>query len=196
MAGILSAIKSVASKFSEKPLVITDKFLTVNKWSRPGIKKKNDPKGIEIHWVANPNTSAIANWNYFESRKGGKFDFGSTQYIIDLLGQIFRCIPDDEIAYSSGSKTYKDGIVSKLGNPPYYNTVSIELTHPDWSGKPTKETYNSCVDLCVNLCTKYKLTAANIYRHYDITGKDCPKYYVENPAEWAKFKDEVDKRLK
>ena len=28
-------------------------------------------------------------------------------------------------------------------------------------------------------------------RHYDITGKDCPKYFVENEAAWETFRSDV-----
>ena len=29
-------------------------------------------------------------------------------------------------------------------------------------------------------------------RHYDVTGKKCPLYYVEHEDEWKKFKEDVD----
>ena len=27
--------------------------------------------------------------------------------------------------------------------------------------------------------------------HYDVTGKDCPKYYVENPDAWIQMKSDI-----
>ena len=30
-----------------------------------------------------------------------------------------------------------------------------------------------------------------IIRHYDVTGKNCPKYFVENEDAWEMFKDNV-----
>ena len=32
-------------------------------------------------------------------------------------------------------------------------------------------------------------------RHYDITGKDCPKYFVENEAAWETFRSDVGAML-
>jgi N-acetylmuramoyl-L-alanine amidase len=34
-----------------------------------------------------------------------------------------------------------------------------------------------------------------VIRHYDVTGKECPKYYVEHETAWETFKDDVQKAL-
>ena len=169
-------------------------LLTLNKYSRPGRKRKGI-LAVEVHWVANPMTSAKANRAWFEGRKGGKHSFGSTQYIVDLDGDVVLMIPEDEIAYSSGAKRYRDGIIAKYGNPPYYNTLSIECTHRDWKGKMTQETYNSLVNLCAYLLKKHGLTARNLELHFDITGKLCHRWFVDNPNEWGNFRDKVDELI-
>ena len=51
------------------------------------------------------------------------------------------------------------------------------------------------VELCADICRRYNLTVNNIIRHYDVTGKDCPRYYVQNPNEWIKFKNDVANKL-
>ena len=179
---------------SDVDIMILKDFLTPNKYSRP-CSLRVGTKAIEIHWVANPNTSAKMNRNYFELRKGGKHKFGSTQFLVDLDGDIIQAIPERERAYSSGAKRYKDGIKAWLGNPPYKNTLSIECTHIDWSGKMTNETYESAVRLCVYLCRKYKLTARHLILHFDISGKCCHRWFVNNQTAWGKFRDRVDKEL-
>ena len=35
------------------------------------------------------------------------------------------------------------------------------------------------VDLCAWLCLKFDLDENDVIRHYDVTGKICPKYFVE-----------------
>lgn len=50
---------------------IKKEILTPNPYSRPKYKL-GEVKGIIVHWVANPNTTAIANRNYFENRKFGR----------------------------------------------------------------------------------------------------------------------------
>ena len=41
------------------------------------------------------------------------------------------------------------------------------------------------------LMGRYDLTTDNVIRHYDVTGKACPKYYVENEAAWEQFKSDL-----
>ena len=53
-------------------------------------------------------------------------------------------------------------------------------------------TYDSLVELTAFLLGKFNLTTDNVIRHYDVTGKKCPLYYVENPDAWEQFKRDVD----
>ena len=45
--------------------------------------------------------------------------------------------------------------------------------------------------LTAYLVEEYGLKRENIIRHYDVTGKECPLYYVEHEDKWEKFRDEV-----
>ena len=171
-------------------VLIHKDFLTLNRYSRPG-KKRNGVKAIEVHWVANPRTSAKFNRDYFELRKGGKLSFGSTHYIVDLDGDIVQLIPEEEIAYSSGASSYKPGVIAFFGNPPYKNTISIECTHVNGKGEMPSMTYSALIALCTYLCKKYGLQASDLVLHYDLTGKICHKWFVDNPEEWIRFREAV-----
>lgn len=158
---------------------ITSMLLTKNDNSRPGIPLKQ-VKGIVIHYTANPGTDAKANRNYFESRKNCEDEAQykvSSHYIIGLDGTIVQCIPDNEIAYASNNRNS--------------DTLSIECCHPDDSGKFTDNTYQSLIQLTSYLCDKYEISEENIIRHYDITKKLCPKYYVKHPEAWKTLKSDV-----
>ena len=61
----------------------------------------------------------------------------------------------------------------------------------DETGKFTDATYRSLVQLTAWLCVKFDLKEDQIIRHYDVTGKNCPKYFVENEDAWEMFKDNV-----
>ena len=61
------------------------------------------------------------------------------------------------------------------------------LFRSDETGKFTDETYATLVHLVAWLQGRYGLEAEDIIRHYDVTGKICPKYYVENPDAWDQF---------
>lgn len=174
---------------------ITEKLLTPNKYSRPQDKLKS-VRGIVIHWCANPQASAEANRNFFENRKLGKTGYGSAHYIIDLDGDVIRCIPENEVAYHVGSKTYTKEALSKLSTYPNNCTIGIECTHVDWNGKMTDATYNTLIELVVDLLKKYKLTTDDLWLHKEVVGwKDCHKWFVDHPDEWKKFKELVREKL-
>ncbi len=167
----------------EKP-DISKKLLTENINSRPGTPLE-EIKGIVVHYTANPGTNAKANRNYFESRKDcpdeGQYKV-SSHFIIGLQGSIIQCIPENEIAYASNNRNS--------------DTLSIECCHPDDSGKFTDETYQSLVHLVSYLCDKYEIPVSQIIRHYDVTQKECPRYFVKYPEEWEKFHSDVTAYLK
>lgn len=159
---------------------IIKEFLTPNSYSRPQ-KTLKKVTHIVIHWVGNPSSTAIANRNYFESLKKGK-TYASAHYIIGLQGEIIQCMPEDEVAYHAGAaNTY---------------SIGIENCHPGQDGKFNAATYVSLISLCANICKRYKLDPEKaLIRHYDVTGKICPKYYVENIGAWGQLKEDVKKLL-
>ncbi|MBE6023807.1 MAG: N-acetylmuramoyl-L-alanine amidase [Cellulosilyticum sp.] len=155
-------------------------LLTPNRYSRPG-QKLTKMKKIVVHWVGNATSTAKANRNYFESLKDKKI-YASAHYIIGLQGEIIQCIPENEIAYHATTAN------------PY--SIGIENCHPDWSGKFNEKTYKSLIKLCADICKRYNLNPEqDIIRHYDVSGKVCPKYYVENEAAWNVLKSDVKKQL-
>lgn len=161
---------------------ITEHLLTINEYSRPGTELK-EVKGVVIHYVGNPATTAENNRNYFESLKDTHERSASSHYIVGLEGEIIQCVPLDEISYASNSRN-KD-------------TIAIECCHPDTTGKFNSKTYESLVKLTAALCKTYGLNpTTDILRHYDITGKMCPVYYVENEEEWRYFITQVVSQMK
>lgn len=171
------------SNISVKIPNITEDFLTPNVNSRPG-NRLEKVRGIVVHYTANPGTDAKANRDYFESRKDKKDIYKnkvSSHFIIGLDGKTIQCIPLDEIAYASNDRNQ--------------DTISIECCHPDKTGKFTRETYESLVQLCMWLCSTYQLEKDSIIRHYDVTGKLCPKYYVKHEKAWERLKDTIWERL-
>lgn len=156
-------------------------LLTVNDYSRPGISS-GTIRNIVIHYTANPGSTAQENRDYFEGLKDSRTTMASSHFIIGLNGEVIQCVPTSEIAYASNDRNY--------------DTVSIECCHPDATGKFTSATYRSMVRTTAWLCSKFGLTGSDVIRHYDITGKICPKYFVEHTDAWDTFKSDVDEMLK
>jgi N-acetylmuramoyl-L-alanine amidase len=175
-------------------MTIKQQFLTKNKYSRPCTLLKS-VKGIVIHWVANPGTPAMANRNFFESLKDQPpglrpqdYRYASAHYVIGIDGELVRCVPDTEVCYHVGADTYKNEALRRLSSYPNNCTIGIELCHPKEDGKFSGATLQSCRELISSLLLQYSLGREDVWRHFDVTGKICPRYFVEHADEWDTFK--------
>lgn len=158
--------------------------------------KKLIPKGIVIHWTANTDkgANAIANRNYFQNHPEAQ---ASAHYVVDDTN-IIRCIPESEVAWHVGAKTYTQLKYNLFGNEnPNNYLIGIEMcvnSDGNWN-----KTYQNTIELVVDILKKYNLTIDNIYRHFDITGKDCPRMmspFVSGGNEaWNKFKKDILKEV-
>ena len=151
-------------------------LLTPNEYSRPQIPIES-VQYIAIHYTANPGATAIANRNYFENLATTHDTKVSSHFVVGLDGEVVQCIPTSEMSYATNSRNV--------------DTLSIECCHPDETGKFNEATYDSAVKLSAWLCVRFGLTSENVIRHYDVTGKNCPKYYVENPDAWIQMKSDI-----
>ena len=182
--GIKEIIDNIAQKeetTTEDPFLLSDEviknYLTPNEYSRPGKELKE-----VVHYVGNPGTTAAQNRSYFENLKDTHATSASSHYIIGMEGEIIQCVPLNEISYASNNRN-KD-------------TIAIECCHPDETGQFTTATYKSLVKLVAALCRTYDLDPeTGIIRHYDVTGKYCPLYYVNHEDEWYGFKLDVKAEL-
>lgn len=166
------------------PAWITQDLLTFNDYSRPGTQL-SEINGIVVHYVGNPGTTAKQNRNYFEGLKnqtGSNRISVSSNFIIGMDGEIIQCVPIDEMAYASNTRNS--------------DTVSIECCHPEQDGRFTEETYASLVRLTAWLCRELHLKPKDVIRHYDVTEKACPKYFVDHPDEWKAFLKDVKEAMK
>ena len=144
----------------ETPSYVRKDYLTVNEWSRPGTPLE-EIRGVVIHYVGNPGTTAEANRNYFESLSSGDEGvYASSHFIVGLEGEVLQCIPLTEIAYASNSRN--------------------------------DDTDDRVVELTAWLCETFHLDPeTDVIRHYDVTEKLCPLYYVEHPEAWDAFRTDV-----
>ena len=151
------------------------KLLTPNPYSRSQdrLESVND---IVIHYVGNAGSSAMENRDYFESLQDGSTS-ASSHFIVGLEGEIVQCVPLSEIAYATKNRNV--------------DTISIEICHPDADGKFSDVTYRSAIRLTAWLCKAFGIGPEHVIRHYDVTGKLCPLYYVEHPDAWEQFLSDV-----
>ncbi|MDF2802666.1 MAG: N-acetylmuramoyl-L-alanine amidase [Anaerocolumna sp.] len=177
--GLKSTLRFPKTKSVEKP-PITEMFLTPNDNSRPQTPL-DEVNSIVIHYTGNPGTDALANRNYFENLKETKTTYASSHFVIGLDGEIIQCLPLNEISFASNNRNS--------------DTISIECTHPDATGKFNKKTLDSLIALTAWLCGEFNLKKDDIIRHYDVTGKKCPLYFVEHQDEWEALKTDIMKYI-
>lgn len=155
---------------------IDQQLLDIDGQSRDGsaLTQVND---IAIHYVGNPGTTAIANRNYFNKPEVDV----SSHFIVGLDGEIVQCIPLNERAVATNNRNG--------------DTIAIEVCHPDETGEFSETTYAALIKLTAWLCEQLHLDGAHLIRHYDVTGKLCPLYYVEHEDAWTQLKADVDARI-
>lgn len=156
-------------------------LLTPNEYSRPQLAM-DEVNYIAIHYTANPGSSARDNRDYFENLSVTHETKVSSHFVIGLEGEVIQCIPTAEMSYATNERNV--------------DTISIECCHKDGTGVFEDVTYESAVKLTAWLCTRFGLTEENVIRHYDVTGKNCPKYYVENPDAWEQMKNDIAAQIR
>lgn len=174
-------------------------MLLTNKNARPGTRIT--PRGLVIHWTANEGSgaNAVANRNYFNKPTTE----ASAHYIVDDR-QIVRCLPENEMGYHVGAKTYKPDAIKRLSSYPNNCTIGIEMC-VNADGDFAK-TYQQTVELAADILKRYGWGVDHLWRHYDVTGKNCPVYFVADDyarkytgltaqQAWSKFKDDVQLAL-
>ena len=161
---------------AQVPAWVEVQIIEVDGISRRG-EKLEDIQNIVIHYVANPGSSAQANHDWYANPESEV----SSHFLVGLEGEVLQCIPLDE--YSSAS------------NHRNKDTISIEVCHPDETGKFTGESYHSLVQLTAWLLEVSELQPEDVIRHYDITGKDCPRYFVSHEDAWQTFLEDVARTL-
>lgn len=166
-------------------------YIRINKFSRPGIKNYGI-KGIIMHYTANNGGTARNHKDYFNNLNGV---YASAHLFVDD-NEAICIIPLDEVAYHANDiQKYVNGqpyypLRSIIGNA-NYSTIGIEMCL-DRNGKITEKTFQNTVKAVKELIAKYpNITRDKIWRHYDVTGKNCPAPWVSKPSELERFKDAV-----
>lgn len=158
------------------PYYVEQQYIDVDGNSRTGLEMRrvND---IVIHYVANPGSTAQGNRDYFDSSQSNV----SAHFVVGLNGEVIQCVPLNEQSSASNKRNV--------------DTISIEVCHPDSSGRFNDVTYARLVELTAWLCSEFGLNEKDVIRHYDVTGKNCPKYFVENEAAWEQFLKDINAAL-
>ncbi|MDY0197654.1 MAG: peptidoglycan-binding protein [Tenuifilaceae bacterium] len=131
----------------------------------------NSIKSIVVHYTYGAITAegaALANCKYFASGNRG----ASAHYFIDDGPTIWQSVEDKDTAWSVGSHS---GLY-KHPDARNKNTLSIEVCT---KGAFTEKEVENLKWLVQKKMVEHNIPASNVIRHYDVTGKLCPAYYID-----------------
>lgn len=163
-------------KAIEIPDWIDEQLIYVHNTARTGAAL-DGVKNIVIHYVGNPGTSAQNNRDYYNKPTTEV----SSHFLVGLEGEIIQCVPLWE---KSAASNWRNN-----------DTISIEVCHPDETGQFNDASYSSAVRLTAWLLNELGLDESDVIRHYDITEKLCPLYYVEREDAWEQLKNDIGTKL-
>jgi hypothetical protein len=168
-------------------------YVILNPYSRNG-EPLVGVRGIVIHWTANPGATDENHQNFFDGSDGGGGRFAGAHIFIDRDSATL-IIPLNEVAFHANEKACR---IAKLkASTNYYvggnanlTTLGIEMC-VEKDGTIHPDTIKRTIDVTAALCKMYNLGQDDLYRHYDVTGKNCPRPWVEQPALFTQFKQNV-----
>lgn len=145
-----------------------------------GTKRGGDVEWIVMHYTANDGDSDTSNGKYFQNPLN---PVASAHFFVDD-DSITISVPEDYVAYHCGAYHYTHPFCRN------YNSIGIEMCDAKRDGKvmATAKTIANAADLTAMLCEKYNIPVDHIIRHYDVTGKLCPKYWVDDPDGIVRFR--------
>ena len=146
-------------------------------------------KWIVVHFTANDGDSDESNARYFKNN----IKKASAHYFVDD-DSVTQSVPDNYVAYSVGGDKYKNTKGAKYFNiVNNTNSLNIELCDTVKNGKNdlSAKTRANAILLIKQKAKKYGIDRNHIIRHYDVNGKNCPKYFVEDSYSWNRFLDDI-----
>ena len=135
-----------------------------------------------MHYTANNGDTARNNCDYYH-RVGGLQ--ASAHYFVDEYGAM-QSVREGDTAWHCGARAYWHPECRNA------NSIGIEMCsrkRADGSYYIKPETVANAAALAKDIMQRYGIDTDHVLRHYDVTGKRCPMPWVDDPAQWAAFKD-------
>lgn len=160
-----------------------------NKSNYGNFRNVNNIKYIVIHYTAGDGDTDENNAKYFANNYVG----ASAHYFVDS-NSITQSVPDNYVAWSVGGKKYNNAGGRLYGKCTNNNSISIEICDDVKNGViyPSAKTIQKALDLTELLMKKYNVPKENVIRHYDVNGKPCPKYWVEDVKWKSEFWNKIE----
>lgn len=139
------------------------------------------PTWIVVHNTANYTSvegTAYSNTKYFKDVNRN----ASAHYFIDDGDVIWQCVRDTDSAWHVGDSWSHNGCYNS-------NAIGIEVCE-NADGSFTENEIRTLAWLVQKLMAEYGIPAERVCRHHDVTGKICPRGYIDDAA-WASLKARI-----
>lgn len=181
--------------------MVERRYIT-NPFCRPALKingaqymLRDGVRAVVVHWTANQKrgAGADAHYRFFDRQRERP---ASAHWFVDDK-KALQIIPNNEVAFHVGDRprpfvnlTLRRALSQGL-NGPNYSTIGVEMcVNVD---SDLTATIDRAQNLVVWLLIANGLTPAQMVRHYDISGKDCPKFLIK-PEAWALYRLQVQEK--
>lgn len=157
-----------------------------------GTRPYSDIKYLVLHYTAVDGDSDEGNARYFQEER---MPHTSAHYFVDD-DSITNSVPCNYTAYAVGGKKYSDCKITGGGRlygvVTNSNSISIEMcdTLKDGTHNASEKTTENTIMLCRELMKKYNIPIERVVRHFDVNGKHCPVYFMDEDK-WGKFKEKL-----
>ena len=145
-------------------------------------------KYLVYHYTANDGDTDEANAKYFHNNV---VKASAHRFVDD--DSVTISVPDNYVAWHCGG-----GLQGSKGHTYYKkctntNSIGIEMCDTKRNGKyeVTPKTRSNAIALGKEIVKKYGIKKENVIRHYEVTGKNCPAYFVKDEEAWIKFRNEI-----
>ena len=144
---------------------------------------------LVFHYVG-ATGGARANARYYGTTPGIG---ASAHYFVDHApgAEVWASVPEGDTAWHCGANAYRH---PKCRNA---NSIGVEMCchqRSDGTWYIDEETYAVAAGLGRDIMERYGIPMENVLRHYDVTGKLCPRPLIDEGA-WAAFKDRLEEDM-
>lgn len=162
--------------------------------NRGEVRSTSAIRYLVYHYTSNDGDRAENNARYYRDNVVS----ASAHYFVDDE-KIYRSVEDARTAWAVGGKKWAD--CQQTGGGTLYgmctnsNSLSIEMCDTQRDGRimATEATLERAAALGRALMEKYNIPIERVVRHFDVTGKHCPAYFMDTVA-WEAFKGRLVKQ--
>lgn len=155
-------------------------------------RKAGDIQYLIYHYTGNKGDTAVNNGRYYSQKINPP---ASAHYFVDD-NEVIQSVDDLTVAWAVGGKKWSD--CAQTGGGKFYgiaknaNSISIEMcgTKSKSSYEASEATLENAVALGRLLMKRYNIPFENVIRHFDVTGKYCPAYFMDGDK-WSAFKSRL-----